>query len=676
MSDMDRKNIEPQNDTTSSANAESVSSAAAAQQRLVERRENRRWWVKLVIQPMLFVGLLAALIVCLGVAQRIGWMTGGGSAKQSAQGGGASRYICPMMCTPPQNQPGRCPVCAMELVPATARAGDGDSQSIVVDGTARRIANIQTAAVTSMPMTRTIRAVGELSYDEGSLKTISAYVDGRLDRLYADYTGVVVNEGDHLALVYSPKLYSGQVELLLARKSRDQGQTATIQRVRRSTQELYESSKQRLIELGMTDEQIQKLEETGKANSRLHLCAPISGTVIDKLAVEGQYVKEGQPIYKLADLSTVWLMLELFPEDASAIRYGQKVRASVQSLPGEEFDGRIAFIAPSVNPKTRTVGVRIVIQNPKGLLRVGDYAKAEIALPMAATMEEREIYDAELANKWISPRHPHVIESSPGKCRLCGVELVPASQFGFAADAIDNGQSLVVPRDAILMAGKNSVVYVETKPGRFQIRRVVLGPNCGDQIVIMKGVKEGEHVATRGNFLIDSQMQLAGNPSLIDPTRVEPYSEGGMSPKMIAALEKLSKEDRGLAKSQSICPVTMMALGSMGTPKKVDVEGKSVFVCCEGCRGSLLEKPALYLAKLNSAKVGEDDAVNAGSDLPPIGAPIIAEPQDLPPIGAPLIVDPQHLPPIGVPEIQEDQGDASSNELQTPLGENGREIVR
>ena len=255
-----------------------------------------------------------------------------------------------MMCTPPQAEPGRCPVCAMELVPAISNGGASDSRSIQIDPAARRVANIRTVAVSSTSMTRTIRAIGELNYDEGTLKTISAYVDGRLDRLYADFTGVVVKKGDQLALVYSPRLYSGQVELLLAKKSRDNSRASTLARVVQSNGELYASARERLILLGMTEMQIAHLEASGEADSRMHLCAPISGTVIEKMAVEGQYVKEGDAIYQLADLSTVWLMLRLFPEDAATIRYGQKVEAEVQSLPGREFSGRVAFIDPQSIP--------------------------------------------------------------------------------------------------------------------------------------------------------------------------------------------------------------------------------------------------------------------------------------------------------------------------------------
>jgi hypothetical protein len=227
-----------------------------------------------------------------------------------------------------------------------------------------------------------------------------------------------------------------------------------------------------------------------------------------------------------------------------------------------------------------------------------------------------------LANKWISPRHPHVVESSAGKCRICGVDLVPAAQFGFTAEASASGDALAVPRDAVLMAGNNSVLYVETEPGRFEIRRVVLGPSCGDQIVVVHGVEKGEWVATRGNFLIDSQMQLAGNPSLIDPTKVHPKSEHALPSEVIAALATLSTEDREMAECQRVCPVTMISLGSMGEPLKVEVNGTQIFICCEGCRESLLEDPDKFLRKLAAHNADEESLESAPQmDLPPIGVP-------------------------------------------------------
>jgi Cu(I)/Ag(I) efflux system membrane fusion protein len=331
------------------------------------------------------------------------------------------------------------------------------------------------------------------------------------------------------------------------------------------------------------------------------------------------------------------LMLRLFPEDAATIRYGQTVSAEVQSLPGRRFTGRVAFIDPTVDRKTRTVGVRVVLPNEHGLLRVGDYAKATIEVPVSKSGDAAgPIYDPALANKWISPRHPHVIESSPGKCRICGIDLVPASRLGFTDKPIPSRTALFVPRDAVLMAGANSVVYVETESGRFQIRKVVVGPSDGDQIVILKGVKEGEEVASSGNFLIDSQMQLTGNPSLIDPVKA-----GRASDDSIPTPADLSPADRALAEKQRFCPVTDAPLGSMGVPRKVDVNGTPVFICCEGCRKRLLEEPERYLAKLTTDPGEEKEQREVAQvPVPPI-APVtpLARESDLPRTESPCLAD-------------------------------------
>ena len=182
----------------------------------------------------------------------------------------------------------------------------------------------------------------------------------------------------------------------------------------------------------MTDEQLAELERTGNAQSRLTIYAPQGGTVVEKLAVEGNYVKAGDPIYRIADLSTVWLMLKLFPEDATRIRFGQRVEAVIQSLPGETLLGRVAFIDPTVDPKTRTVGIRVELVNKDGRLRPGDYAEARISLPIGP---QGEVFDADLAGKWISPMHPQIIRDEPGQCPICGMDLVPTSQYGFAGAA-------------------------------------------------------------------------------------------------------------------------------------------------------------------------------------------------------------------------------------------------
>ncbi len=464
----------------------------------------------------------ASLLFLIGLAQKTRWITADGfslgqtqSSDPSAQGE-PKRYICPMMCTPPSTAPGRCPVCAMKLVEAT-NGGGGDGKSVIIEASARRLIGIQTAISKMGHVSRTIRTIGSIDFDESRLSTISAYIDGRLEKMYADYVGIRVSEGDDLALIYSPQLYSAQTEFVT---SLDGG---SVRRFDIGDSDLGAMARENLSELGMTDEQIEILRQSRKPQSRSRIKSPQSGTVIEKTAVEGDYVKTGQKLFRIADLSSVWLMLDMFPDDASAVRFGQQVEAEIQSMQGEVFTGRVAFIDPIVNPKTRTVRVRVEVMNFDGKLRPGDYATARITVP---AIPADRVFDPALAGKYISPMHPQVIRDDPGLCPLCGMDLVPTSELGFASEPLPGQEVVTVPRDAVLMAGDNGVIYVETNPGRFEIRRVSVGPMTDREAVIIEGLAAGETVATGGNFLIDSQMQLAGNPSLMDPSRAPSFAPG------------------------------------------------------------------------------------------------------------------------------------------------------
>ncbi|MFG0260769.1 MAG: efflux RND transporter periplasmic adaptor subunit [Novipirellula sp. JB048] len=466
----------------------------------------------------------ALLLFMIGLAQRFHWVTADGflgdqksEAVESGEGAEEKRYICPMMCTPPSTEPGKCPVCAMELVEAVGGGGGGDGISVNIEAAARRLVGIQTATAKMGELHRVIRTIGSIDYDESKLATISAYVDGRLEKLYANYAGVRVNQGDDLALIYSPQLYSAQTEFVT---SLDGG---SVGRLRISDTDLSEMARENLTELGMTQSQIDALRESRKPQSRIRIKSPQLGTVIEKAKVEGDYVRTGDTIYRIADLSSVWLMLDLFPDDAAVVRFGQQVEAEIQSRPDEVFTGRVAFIDPTVNSRTRTVRVRVEMLNFDGRLRPGDYATARITVPTVVT---DRVYDPALAGKYISPMHPQVIRDAPGDCPLCGMDLVSTSTLGFSATPLPQQKVITVPRDAVLLAGSNSVVYVETEPGRFEIRRVSVGAMNREEAVILEGVAAGETVATNGNFLIDSQMQLAGNPTLLDPSRAPRFAPG------------------------------------------------------------------------------------------------------------------------------------------------------
>ncbi len=595
---------------TQTANVSSVPTAE------LRRRLRARvaWWFKLFAQPVLAIIAIIAVVFAFGVAQQYGWFTSPvQTAAETENAVEEVQYICPMVCVPPTTEPGKCPVCGMELKAKKASGDSKDKYGLRLDQASIRVANIRTVKAEAKPLIRKLRTLGQISYDEGSLATISAYVDGRIEKLFADYTGVRIDDGDELALLYSPDLYTSQVALLESLKLLNSSRS-TSRRIDDSNRQLYESSRQRLIELGLTENQIQQLETEGTADSRIRIVSPIAGTVIEKMADKGQNIKTGQAIYRVADLSSVWLMLELLPQDAAKICFGQKVTTRIQSHPGQEFIGRVAFIDPTVDPKTQTVRVRVVIPNEKGLIRVGDFATASIDISASSPSDQKAaVYDPDLAGKWISPRHPHVISDGPGQCTECGMDLVPTSEFGFVSAPITEQNYVVVPRNSVLMAGRDSVVYVETEPGRFEFRVVEVGQIVGDSVSIISGVEPGEFVASSATFLVDSQFNMSGKPSLIDPARalpsMEPEIDTVNSAELMAVLSDLTKDEQAEVLKQKICPVTETALGSMGTPLPVDINGRRIWICCKGCEAGLLHNPDKYIATLE--KAATDDAEEA-----------------------------------------------------------------
>jgi Cu(I)/Ag(I) efflux system membrane fusion protein len=521
--------------------------------------------LKLFLVPALIVGSFAAGIALLGLAQRNDWIESASAGDDASAVGATSEetnvsYICPMMCVPPTNKPGRCPVCAMELVPAAKGSSSGPSSTIQIDPRARRVAGIRATVATMQMLSREVNSVGEIKYDETQQKTLAAYIDGRIESLKADYTGIEVKEGESLGLLYSPDLYSAQVEYVKTLEFNERSNSSNA-RVRNSNDRLTKSSRQRLIELGMTEPQIKNLETNRNAQRTLELFAPISGTVIEKMATQGQYIKAGAPIYRLADLSKVWLVLELFPEDAKAIELGQKVSATTQSLGSESFEGTVEFIEPTVDPKMRTVGVRVAIDNESGFLKPGEFAQATLTIPLA--MNE-------------------------------GMQQ----------------ETVVIPRNSLLSIGKTSLAYVETKPGEFQLRKIKTGPTVNGMVAVFEGIAAGENVVSKSTFLLDAQMQLQGNPSLIDPDKAVADDEAQLTEaekeEIRTALEPLSDADRALVEAQVICPVTEVRLGSMGmgTPIKLEVEGRTVFICCEGCRDGMLGNPEKYFKVLDDYQSG------------------------------------------------------------------------
>jgi Cu(I)/Ag(I) efflux system membrane fusion protein len=438
----------------------------------------------------------------------------------------ATQWTCSMHPQIRSDKPGKCPICSMDLVPVSRRAGERSPREFSTSEAAKALMDIETTRVERKFVAAEVRMVGKVDYDETRLAHIAAWVPGRLDRLYVDYTGVPVKKGDHLVYIYSPELLSAQEELVQARKAVEALGGSDSSLMRETTAATYRAAREKLRLLGLTAEQIDTIERTGKTSDHLTIRSPVSGIVIHKNATEGMYVNTGTRIYTVADLSRMWIRLEAYESDLMWLRYGQKVEFTTVSHPGEVFRGTISFIDPVLDPATRTVKLRVNVPNDDGKLKPGMFVKATVRSRIAAG---GKIMDADLAGKWISPMHPEIVKDAPGKCDVCGMPLVRAESLGYVSvDPRKADKPLVIPASAPLVTGTRAIVYVELPEAEkptYEGREIVLGPRAGDHYLVASGLREGERVVTRGAFKIDSALQIAAKPSMMSPETAAPGEE-------------------------------------------------------------------------------------------------------------------------------------------------------
>lgn len=429
---------------------------------------------------------------------------------------GASKiWTCSMHPQIRRDKPGKCPLCGMPLVPVTD-SSNGGMRTISISPTARKLMDIQTSPVEHRYVTADVRMVGKVEYDETRLAHITAWVSGRLDRLYVDYTGIEIKKGDHLVYIYSEELYSTQAELLKAienQSNRPPPRSTFIKPI-----DLVASAREKLRLLGMTAEQIQEIEQRGTAAEHVTIYSPSAGVVVKKLREEGDRVRTGDRIYTVADLSQVWIKLDAYESDVQWLRYGQEVEFEVEAYPGESFKGRIAFIDRELNRETRTAKVRVNVQNTDGRLKPEMFVRATVRSRIAAG---GRVLDAELSGKWISPMHPEIVKDEPGDCDICGMPLVRAESIGYVTAEIDDAsRPLVIPKSAALVTGRRAIVYVEVPTAEkptYEGREIVLGPRAGNYYLVRNGLKAGELVVTNGNFKLDSALQISAKPSMMTP---------------------------------------------------------------------------------------------------------------------------------------------------------------
>lgn len=531
--------------------------------------------MKPILQSFLRPGFTVMLLVGV-VMFLIGWRIAKGPAEDhsghspaGSHAGETNRvWTCAMHPQIRQPGPGKCPICKMDLIPASAQKAGGLREITVMPETAA-LMDFRVTPATRAPAVRELRLFGTVAYDERRVQSLTAWVGGRLDRMFVDFTGTRVRKGDHLAEIYSPDLFTAQQDLIQARRQLSTA-TGPTQRL------LYEAARERLRLLGIPGDRIDAMEVAKEPSDHVVLTAPQDGIVVEKIAREGDYVTTGQKLYTIADLDMVWVNLEAYEADLPWIRFAQDVTFTSDAVPGREFHGRVAFIDPVLDRQRRVVGVRVNVENKDGLLKPGAFVSGRIHSEIDAA---GHVITQDLAGKWISPMHPEIIKDAPGICDICGMKLERAEDLGFVTPGKAENLPLLIPASAVLRTGERAVVYVkhpEKKDPTFEGREIVLGARAGVDYIVESGLSEGDLVLTRGAFKLDSELQLQARPSMMNPTGglpqtspIEPDAAlAAQWPPVNRAIGRLRSNDSATAAPAVISQIQTMDLGLVGPEAK------------------------------------------------------------------------------------------------------------
>jgi Cu(I)/Ag(I) efflux system membrane fusion protein len=453
-------------------------------------------------------------------------------------------FFCPMHPNVVQEAPGSCPICGMPL----SKRKKGEPETLPPGVTARlnlspsrvRQAGVETIAVAYRPLDETVTTVGSVTFDERRLARISSKIKGmaRVETLHVNFNGTAVRAGEPLAELYSPELYQAVRELLLAQQSardRSRAQTPAARALLGSPDDLVALARQKLALWGITPKQVDEILQKGQAEVTLPILAPISGVVVRKNVVEGQYVTEGEAMFEVADLSHVWIQAQVYEDQIPLVQVGQAVEAKVEAFPGEVFPGTVAFKAPTLNPATRTLNVRYDLANADGKLQPGMFATVTLRSPVAQTPAFRSrlaraapdrdrVRTASLTvdEQKICPvttlklgamGDPVPVEVEGRKiwtcCGACEPKLAAQpARYLARLEPAPRDQVLAVPESAVIDTGTRTLVFVESDPGVFEAREVVLGPESNGLYPVLEGLAVGENVVAAGSFLLDAETRL------------------------------------------------------------------------------------------------------------------------------------------------------------------------
>ncbi len=322
-------------------------------------------------------------------------------------------WTCVMHPSVKMPEKGNCPVCKMDLIPVYEGVG------LTLTERQKSLIPVRTESVEFRHLSREIRTVGVLDYNETRMAYASTRISGWIEDLHVDFTGINVREGDELLSIYSPELLAAQEEYLTALKSVDELKNTQYAELKRIVEQTLSAAKSKLELFGLTPEQIDDIREHGEARTTLPLYAPSGGTVIHMNVYKGQHVNRGTNLYRIADLKSLWIIADIYEYELLWVYMGQDVEIAAQSMPAQTFHGKVNFIYPYLDAPTRTQKVHIEVPNPDGQLRPGMY----VTLRLKATLAEIYGREAHPKDAYACPMHPWITSENPGECTICGMDL-------------------------------------------------------------------------------------------------------------------------------------------------------------------------------------------------------------------------------------------------------------
>ncbi|WP_225035689.1 efflux RND transporter periplasmic adaptor subunit [Winogradskyella sp. SM1960] len=402
---------------------------------------------------VIYIGILVVGVL-------LGWLLFGGSSNEEidhnhdAVAATNQMWTCSMHPQIMQPEPGDCPICGMDLIPAESGSDGLMADQFKLTENAMALSNIQTSIVGKDNVEgNTIKLSGKIAENEEANAVQVSYFAGRIERLNVSFTGEEVRKGQLLATIYSPELYAAQQELITAASLKE------------SQPALYKAVRNKLKLWKLSENQINQIEETGKVKENFPVYATVSGTVTEKLVEQGDYIKQGQPLLKIANLNTVWGNFDVYENQIDRFKKGQEVMITTNAYPNKEFKGKVDFIDPVLNTKTRTVTLRVVLSNKDDVFKPGMFVTANI-------------------------------EGSTAK----------------------NDEVLSIPASSVLWTGERSVVYLKTNPDQpiFEMVEIKLGNQIGNEYEVVEGLFVGNEIVTNGTFTVDAAAQLQGKKSMMN----------------------------------------------------------------------------------------------------------------------------------------------------------------